>query len=819
MATIAATTKASPLQPEGLRSRLLVLTGLATVALSVPIFDIYGRNPEVFVVNRSTAWEIVGFALIVCLAAPVLLGSVLWAATRHSERWANRVYLGEVAFLAVLAGFGVARPMATTNQWIVVLVVVLVVAAVLTILNWAGELLVWSVVALPISLLAFLFWSPSAVLIWGDRSPAPPPTTVAEDYSVLLVQLDELPLASLLDSQGEVNGDLFPGFARLTNRATWYRNALADSIATSVAIPATLTGIRSDRALSPTYLDHSRNLFTMLAGQRSMNVVEWIANLCPPEECTGPTPEPAPFRVLLSDAVVVYLHLILPQGLSGWLPSITNSWSGFLGEEPPPSAQADPSPIRWVDNVSIVEAGIHTHPTLSYIHLQAPHVPWLANPTGSHYQRPEQYSEVEGVGEGGLWISSPGAALIGFQRHLYQLGLVDRQLSRLLDRIEDLGMWDQTMIVVTADHGASFVPGEHRRWPYDHNRDDLYRIPLIVKYPGQQDGEVIDQPAFGIDILPTIVDVLGVSNTWEYDGVSLRELSGSNRQHEPIWWCCSREGVDTDLAILHNQVQRNHSWLPNQTSWLGVAGLGPWADHIGASVEDVIPVIGPNSGQGVEFTLSLGGTLLDRAGEGGLVQTYLSGRYRAGFDPSDALFVVNGKVAGVAWTVRDATDGGRFSGMIAEELVEPGSNQVSLLLQRDHGTWVRAQSGEVSLDLRGPSGEEMEIEPEGARRLQIDRAEWRSEQLVLVGWAADVVAKQPPDLILVFAGNQLLVSSQPNRENRNVVAWFDSDDLLNSGFDLRVDQGDIPLGIEQLTVVALFGDRGVAEPANLPIGE
>src|SRR5690606_29031249 len=172
------------------------------------------------------------------------------------------------------------------------------------------------------------------------------------------------------------------------------------------------------------------------------------------------------------------------------LPSIDNSWNGFLGQAPEPHIVTDnegdeevpePEPaIRWVAAMELITGALHGRgPILSYAHLAAPHVPWVTNPSGSQYEHPEQYSEVEGIGEGGAWMANPGPALTGYQRHLYQLGLVDRLLGDLFDRLEATGTWEETMVIVVADHGASFVPEEHRRWPYEDNRDDLYRIPLF----------------------------------------------------------------------------------------------------------------------------------------------------------------------------------------------------------------------------------------------------------------------------------------------------------------------------------------------------
>jgi len=67
----------------------------------------------------------------------------------------------------------------------------------------------------------------------------------------------------------------------------------------------------------------------------------------------------------------------------------------------------------------------------------------------------------------------------------------------------------------------------------------------------------------------------------------------------------------------------------------------------------------------------------------------------------------------------------------------------------------------------------------------------------------------------VFAGEELLYEGPPNVENRNVVRWFESDELLESGFDLEISSGDVPGGIDEVLVVAEFGGNAVADTVTL----
>ncbi|HEY6635611.1 MAG TPA: hypothetical protein VI141_08350, partial [Acidimicrobiia bacterium] len=104
---------------------------------------------------------------------------------------------------------------------------------------------------------------------------------------------------------------------------------------------------------------------------------------------------------------------------------------------------------------------------------------------------------------------------------------------------------------------------------------------------------------------------------------------------------------------------------------------------------------------------------------------------------------------------------------------------------------------------------------EGSRRVQVDEVEATETGWRLVGWGADVTEKRTPDRFYVFAGDVLVFSGPPNVENANVVRWFDSDDLLDSGFDIEIDAADVPEGLDRLLVVAEFGSEAVADPATL----
>ena len=804
-----------------------MVAGLSAPALSGPVLDLYGDNPEVFLAGRAGRGEIVLFVLLVTLLAPAVAFLGLLVAERIGGRAPDIAYWTATATLGLAIGFVISRqaiPDSTLGA------VGLAVAVAVPVFGFSRRFegpLAWFACALPAVPALFLFASTAGRLVWSqpEAEVSGGAAHIGAPAPIVMLQLDELPTASIMRPDGEINAALFPNFARLADGGTWYRNALSSSIATTQSVPAILTGRLGKKGMVASAVDHPDNLFTLLAGSHEMHVIEWVVDLCPDNICPDYAGRAPPrFMGLVADALVVYGHLTFPGSSRDALAPIDNAWNGFLrrtdsGRGPGVRVDSVPVPsgpdrVNWVNWMQRIINGIGGvgRPVLSYAHLQAPHIPWATNPSGRHYDRPEQYTEVEGVEGNGVWGADESAALMGFQRHLYQVGFLDTMLGEVFRRLDETGTWDETMVIVVADHGASFTPGEHRRWPYEDNRDDLYRAPMFVKYPHQREGRTVDEPAYGIDLLPTVVDALEITTDWMFDGASLLEIAGTDRPHEPIWWCCSDDPASTDLSALIALVERNHEWVPDQGSWLGVAGAGPFSGLVGqpAAALDIV------SDDALTWSLDLGSSLSDVDLSSGKVQTILTGRVQLpeGLEPDHLIVVVNEAVAGVGYVNRDAAGGGAIRGLIAEELVRPGRNEIDILIP-DGDRWVSGSAGVVKLQLRDNDGRLLSLTSEGDRRVQVDEVAAGDSGWTVTGWAADVRAKETPDAIYVFAGSELLAFGPPNVDNKNVVKWFKSERLLASGFSFEIDGSDVPHDVDLLTVVAEFGDEAISDSARL----
>ena len=126
---------------------------------------------------------------------------------------------------------------------------------------------------------------------------------------------------------------------------------------------------------------------------------------------------------------------------------------------------------------------------------------------------------------------------IGFDGHLERipdedmrtlraiyLGLaeeVDHHIGRLLAYLRESGQYDETLIIVTGDHGEML--GDHWQWGKESIYDPAFHVPLIIRDPRRRAsaGRIVHALTESVDIAPTILDWLGLEVPGAFDGRSL----------------------------------------------------------------------------------------------------------------------------------------------------------------------------------------------------------------------------------------------------------------------------------------------------------
>lgn len=111
---------------------------------------------------------------------------------------------------------------------------------------------------------------------------------------------------------------------------------------------------------------------------------------------------------------------------------------------------------------------------------------------------------------------------IAYLEGLYreEIAFTDHHVDRLLSRLAELGVADDTVVVLTADHGEEFMQHGwigHTATLYD----ELIHVPLIVHAPGRFAARTVAEPVSLLDIMPTMLDLQGVAADPDWQGVSL----------------------------------------------------------------------------------------------------------------------------------------------------------------------------------------------------------------------------------------------------------------------------------------------------------
>ena len=172
--------------------------------------------------------------------------------------------------------------------------------------------------------------------------------------------------------------------------------------------------------------------------------------------------------------------------------------------------------VRWID-------AHQDQQFFAFVHLYDPHFPYQpAEPFASRHKDSPYYGEVEAV---------------------------DAALEPLLKPILDGPRGKKTLVILTSDHGEAL--GEHGESTHGtFAYESTLRVPLILRLPGVA-GREVDEPVRHIDILPTVLDPLGVNPAADLPGTSLWPLALGVR---------AKDGFSSYFESLSTSL--NQGWAP-----------------------------------------------------------------------------------------------------------------------------------------------------------------------------------------------------------------------------------------------------------------
>jgi arylsulfatase A-like enzyme len=165
---------------------------------------------------------------------------------------------------------------------------------------------------------------------------------------------------------------------------------------------------------------------------------------------------------------------------------------------------------------------------LTFIHLLIPHTPFIYDREGNITTNPNG-TTARTVG----YVSADV-----YSSYLRQVAYADTQLGRLIDRLEEEGIYDESVIILTGDHGLR-LKGATPHEPLDIENQTA-QVPFIVKAPGLSPA-VTDVDYQHIDFGATVADVLGL--VYDSDSVGVSAFAPHRPDREKVFF------VDDDNKV------------------------------------------------------------------------------------------------------------------------------------------------------------------------------------------------------------------------------------------------------------------------------
>ena len=488
--------------------------GLFTIGFISVVTAVLNQNPFFFTAHGIRSWQVALILLVLLLLAFALIGLLLWVLKKGLGAKALDVVATTLVFIVgFFVLFNFLGRILDGNTVIAVLGGAVAAAGI----AYISRRLALGRVVLGVGLVVAL--GPLVISGLGSSGGTEPTAVSFEENpnppSVLWVIADELQYSVLQDPDGNVRS-AFPNLKSLQKDSTTYTRAYGLANATHLALPAMFHGVSNAETwfgddysefragggvlswLSAQYDVVADSLYFRSEPGTTSPWVDLEKSTTNQSQSLGALKDT---QILLADMGAIAGQVALAPQLASAFPDIDDRWFDFWGMVP----QTTISSSR--DNLvgAILQSDSST---IALWHTMLTHLPYVRDFQGNLFNTNTMGNEGSGL---------RSADLKPLHKRLYAAAVMDfdRQLGAILQQLRDEGKYDNTMIIISADHGRSFTLNStwrvgdsiEERWA------DVAHVPLIVKYPGQNQMQYVSEPRSSSQIAPTVLDVVGATVT------------------------------------------------------------------------------------------------------------------------------------------------------------------------------------------------------------------------------------------------------------------------------------------------------------------
>ncbi|MFZ4486892.1 MAG: sulfatase-like hydrolase/transferase [Candidatus Nanopelagicales bacterium] len=362
----------------------------------------------------------------------------------------------------------------------------------------------------------------------GSAAAAATPLAFAPDSqrpSIMWIVSDELQYPLVFDQAGKIRPE-FPNLQALQADSTTYTHAYSAANYTDYAVPSMLTGISDIAAEGPERMQEVRaniGIVPSLASEYSVVMESPIYRFeCDTTDCAsvGSAKDSnvvSQYLGFAADTAAIAGRTALSRPFSDAFPSLDGKWRDFWsgGDEFGDNAEGN-SVSKAIAGLRRAEQAAPSAPTFSFWHTIRTHAPWNVDREGREIY-PSRLPIVDdahmvGSNKAGTY-STP--ELQSIERRLYANSAIDfdRQLGQLIAELKTTGRYDNTIIVLTADHGATMTVEADRRVgdTLEQRWAEVAHVPLMVKDPNQVEPATVVAPRSTGQIARTVLIAAGAT--------------------------------------------------------------------------------------------------------------------------------------------------------------------------------------------------------------------------------------------------------------------------------------------------------------------